>query len=78
MGEPIHVRSWVSFAVMKIQAPIIWQDFTFKKYRITKRSGRAKVKFVLRLAGNVGISDHWGSGDHFQTIVCWDTENKKA
>ena len=31
MGEPIHIRSRVSFAVLKIQAPIIRQDFPFKK-----------------------------------------------
>ena len=42
MGEPIHIRLWVSFAVMKIQAPIIDQIFHLKAYRITKRSGRDK------------------------------------
>ena len=31
MGEPIHIRSPVSFAAMKIQAPIIGHDFPFKK-----------------------------------------------
>ena len=63
MDEPNHIWSQVSFFVMKIlyiQAPIIWQNFPFKKYRINKRSARAKVTLDLRLASNVGISDHWG------------------
>ena len=77
MGEPIHIRSWVSLAVMKIQAPKIWQDFPFKKYRITKHSGRAEVTLILRLAGNVGISDHWGKPGPFSSD-CLVTENQKS
>ena len=73
MGEAIHVISQVLFAVMKIQVPIIWQEFTLEKYRITERWGCAKVT----LAGNVRISDHWGSQNHFQAIV-WTLKTKKA
>ena len=52
MDEPIHIRSQVSFAVMKIQAPNIWQEFPFKKkYGITKRSGRAKVTLSFKASG---------------------------
>ena len=31
MGESIHIISQVSFAVMKVQEPIIWQKFALKK-----------------------------------------------
>ena len=51
MGEPIHIRSQVSFAVMKIQVPNIWQEFPFKKYGITKRSGRAEVTLTFKASG---------------------------
>ena len=31
MGEPIHIISQVSFAIMKIQVPIIRQDLALRK-----------------------------------------------
>ena len=51
MGETIQIRSQVSFAVMKIQGPNIWQEFPLKKYGITKRSGRAKVTLDSKASG---------------------------
>ena len=51
MGEPIHTRSQVSFAVIKIQAPNIGQEFPFKKCGITIRSGRAKVTLDFKTSG---------------------------
>ena len=50
MGEPIHIRSGVSFAVIKIQAPIIWQDFAELPNAVVV----LKWRLILRLAGNVG------------------------
>ena len=61
MDETIHIRSQVSFAVMKIQAPIIWQDFPFKKNtELPNAAAVLKWRLILRLAGNVGISGHLG------------------
>ena len=51
MGEPIHIRSQVSFDVMKIKAPNIWKEFPLKKYGITERSGRAKVTLSFKASG---------------------------
>ena len=51
--------------------------FSIKKYRITKRSGRAKVTFNLRLVGNVRISDHWEKPKPFSN-GCLVTENQKS
>ena len=54
MGEPIHIMSQVSFAVMKIQAPNIWEEFPrndWRKYGITKRSGRANVTLNSKING---------------------------
>ena len=51
--------------------------FHLKKYRITKRSGRAKVTFNFKTSGNVGISDHWGKPKPFSND-CLVTENQKS
>ena len=51
MGEPILIKSQVSFIVMEIQAPNIGQEFPFKKYGITKLSGRAKVTLNFKASG---------------------------
>ena len=78
MGEPIHIRSRVSFAVTKIQAPIIWQGFSFKKN--TELPNAAVVltwRLILSLAGNEGISDHWGKPKPFSND-CLVTENQKS
>ena len=78
MGEPIHISSRVSFALMKIQAPIIWQDFPFKKNtELPNAAAMLKWRLNLRLAGNVGISDHWGKPKPFQTIF-WSLKTKKT
>ena len=79
MGEPIHIRSRVSFAVMKIQAPIIWQDFPFKK-KNTELPNEAVVlkwRLILRLVGKVGFSDLWGKPKPFPND-CLVTENQKS
>ena len=56
MGEPIHIRFQVSFAVMKIHAPIIWQDFPLKITELPNAAAVLKWRLILRLAGNVGNS----------------------
>ena len=76
IGEPIHIRSRGSFAVMKIQAPIIWQDFPLKQNtELPNAAAVLKWRLILRLADNVGISDHFPN--HLQTIV-WSQKTKKA
>ena len=78
MGVSIYIRSRVSFAVMKIQAPIIWQDFPFKKNtELPNAADVPKWRLILRLAGNVGISDHWGKLKPFSND-CLVTENQKS
>ena len=78
MGDPIHIRSRVSFVVMKIQAPIIWQDFPFKKNtELPNAAAMLKWRLILRLAGNVGISDHLGKRKPFSND-CLATENQKS
>ena len=78
MGEPIHIRSQVSFAVMKIQAPIIWQDFVFKKNtELPNAAAVLKWRLILRLAGDVGISDHLEKPKPFPND-CLVTENQKS
>ena len=66
MGEPIHIRSRVSFAVMKIQA--------LKDTELP--NAVLKWRQILRLAGNVDISDHWGKPKPFSS-GCLVTENQK-
>ena len=76
MCEPIHIISQVSFAVMKIQAPMIWKDFPFKKNTdLPNAAAVLKWRLILRLAGNVGISDHWGKPSPFSND-CVVTENQ--
>ena len=66
MGEHIHIRSRVSFVVIKIQALIIWQDFPFKKNtELPNAAAVLKWRLILRLAGNLGISDYWGKPKPF-------------
>ena len=78
MGEPIHIRAQVSFAVMKIQVPIILQEFPFKKNnRNTKRSGRSKVTLNSKTSGYMGIFDHWGMPKQFSSD-CLVTESQKS
>ena len=49
MDEPNHIVSRVSSDVMKIQVPIIWQEFPFKKNaELPKRSAHAKVMFNFK------------------------------
>ena len=71
MDEPIHIRYQVSFA------EVTSADFHLKKYRFTKRSGRAKVTLILRLVGNVCIFDHLGKPKTFSSD-CLVTENQKS
>ena len=78
MGEPINIISRVSFVVMKIHAPIIGQDFPFKKNtELPNAATVLKWRLILRLAGNVGISDHWGKPNPFSN-GCMVTENQKS
>ena len=51
MDEPIYIRSQVSYFVMKMQAPIIWQEIPLENYRITKRSCQAKVTLDFKTSG---------------------------
>ena len=68
MGEPIHIRSQVSFAVVKIQAPNIWQEFPFKKnIELPNAAAVLKWRWILRLAGNVGIFEHGGKPKTFSS-----------
>ena len=70
IGAPTHVRSQVSFAGMKIQAPIIWQDTELPNAVVLK------WRYIFRLAGNVGISDHLGKTKPFSSDFLV-TENQK-
>ena len=47
----VWVNQSKSFAVIKIEAPNIWQEFPLKKYVITKRSGRATVTLNFKASG---------------------------
>ena len=72
MGEHIHIISRVSFDVIKIQVPIIWQGFPLKNTESPNAAAVLKWRKNLRLhvAGNVGISDLWGKPKpFFQAIV---------
>ena len=40
-----------------------------KNTELANEAAVLKWRLILRLAGNVGISDHWGSRSYFQTIV---------
>ena len=78
MGDHIHIGSRVSFAVMRIQAPIIWQHFPFKKNtELPNAAPVLKWRLILRLAGNEGISDHWGKPKPFSNDYLV-TENQKS
>ena len=77
MGEPIHIRSRVSFAVMKIQARSSDKIFYFKNTELSNAAAVLKLRLILRLAGNVGISDHWGKPKPFSN-GCLVTENQKS
>ena len=68
MDEPIHIRSQVSFAVMKIQAPNICQEFPLKNTDLPKSEAVLKGHYILRLTGNVCISDHLGSQKHYKRL----------
>ena len=61
----------------KIQAPIIWQDFTLKNTELPNKAAVLKWRLILRLAGNVGISDQWGKPKPFSND-CLVTENQKS
>ena len=77
MGEPIHIRSRVSSAVIKITSADHLTRFSIKKIQNYQTSGHDKVTFNFRLAGNVGFSDHCGKPKPFSNhgLV---TENQKS
>ena len=61
---------------MRIQAPIIWQDFPCKNTELPNAATVLKWRLILRLAGNVGISDHWGKQKPFSNFV-WSLKTIK-
>ena len=42
MGEPIHVISQVSFAIMKMQVPIIWKELILKNTELPNAAAELK------------------------------------
>ena len=81
MGEPIHIRDRVSFAAMKIhlyKRRSSDKIFHFKKNtELPNAAAVVKWRSILRLAGNVGISDHLGKPKPFSND-CLVTENQKS
>ena len=81
MDEPIHIRSQVSFAVMKIHVQARADHLTrisiLKNTELPNSAAVLKWRLILRLAGNVGISDQWGKPKYFQAIV-WSLKTKTA
>ena len=86
MGEPIHIRSQVSFSVIKMQALIILQEFPFKNYRNIKCSGRAKVTFgisvivLISRRSSFALYEHDSQHGHIIIHVyqCWHIYRKKS
>ena len=77
MDELIHIRSRGSFTVIKVQAPIIWQEFPFKTIQLPYAAAVLKWRLIFRRAGKVGISDHSGKSKPFSSN-CLVIENKQA
>ena len=49
----------------------------YKNTDLPNAAAVQKLRLILRLAGNIGISDHWGKPKPFSNN-CLVTENKKA
>ena len=62
---------------MKIQAPIIWQEFPFKNTELPNAAAMLKWRLILGLVGNVGITDHRGKPKPFSSD-CLVTENQRS
>ena len=53
------------------------KNFHLDKYGITNAAAVLNWRYILRLAGNVGISDNWGKPKTFSSD-CLVTEKKKS
>ena len=66
MGEPIHIRS-LEFLLLSwiYKRRSYGKIFHLKNTELPNAAAELKWRLILRLAGNVGISDHWGKPKPF-------------
>ena len=76
-GGPFHIRSQVSFFVIDTSANYLTR-ISIKKYKITKRSDRAKVTLDFRTSWATWAFLIIGRSQNHSQVFVWSLKSTKA